>query len=159
MSSKFDGIWEVTELLEHMLFWQRTWVSIPSFTWMLLTAFNSSSGGLTVLFCPVCPQSLPPPWHPSSNKVTSTPTRPHLLRCSLPRGQAFKHTNLWGPNLFRPAQTLLSSCFHELGNTWSHLLVENYQEQELKVIFNVISGYLFWKNEPCQRPSVISMYS
>ena len=42
--------------------------------------------------------------HTSSNKTAPIPTRPHLLIVSLPVAQAFKHINLWGPNLFKPLQ-------------------------------------------------------
>ena len=33
------------------------------------------------------------------------PTRPYLLIVPLLMGQAFKHMNLWGPNLFKPPQS------------------------------------------------------
>lgn len=36
------------------------------------------------------------------SKATPTPTRPHLLIVPLPKGQTFKHKNLWGTNLFKP---------------------------------------------------------
>lgn len=50
------------------------------------------------------PQSLPPQWPTPSSKATPTPTRAHLLIVPLSMGQAFKHMNVWGPNLLKPPQ-------------------------------------------------------
>jgi hypothetical protein len=46
------------------------------------------------------PWSPPTQWHTSFNKATP-------LDSAIPYGQASKHMNLWGTNLFKPAQWLM----------------------------------------------------
>jgi hypothetical protein len=46
-----------------------------------------------------------PKAHPHRGTLTST--KPHLLIVLLPMGQAFKHTNLWGPKLFKPPRVII----------------------------------------------------
>ena len=42
--------------------------------------------------------------HTPSNKATPPPIRPHFLIVPLPMAKHIQHTNLWGPNLFKPLQ-------------------------------------------------------
>ena len=46
-----------------------------------------------------------PQWYISSNKATTTPSRPHLLIVSLLMGQEFKHIHLWASYLVKPTQS------------------------------------------------------
>jgi hypothetical protein len=64
--------------------------------------------------------------HPHSG--TLPPTRPHLLHPAspyllimpLPMSQAFKHINLWGPNLFKPPQVTGQTDSTELPKACEH---------------------------------------
>lgn len=47
----------------------------------------------------------------ATSTVTSTPTKPYLLTVLLPLSQAFEHTSLWGPLLFKPLQEIRCSFF------------------------------------------------
>jgi hypothetical protein len=49
-------------------------------------------------------KACPPQRHTSFNEATPTLPRPHLLIVPLPVGQAYKHTSLRGPFLFKPPQ-------------------------------------------------------
>jgi hypothetical protein len=46
----------------------------------------------------------------SSNKATPTPASSHLLIVQWPKGQAYKHMNLWEPFLFKPPHPLWVTC-------------------------------------------------
>jgi hypothetical protein len=59
------------------------------------------------------PQSLPPQWYTSSNKVTPTPTRPHLLIVPFPT----KHSKIWvyGDHSYSDHYSVLHICFNTRG--------------------------------------------